>query len=264
MSASNPGRTERRAAARWAELNLPSLGQPRGSAAEQQHIQQVTRPHKPEHVGSTTGGEQLQMFMTPREIHAKYQGLDSDVMDRETWEPPTAPRTGESIQPRKPEGWEQYQTTGGHVDARYRTSGGGKAVVRPETHEQMWARKLEETMIAGRHGQHYEGAMEYGDVGEVDDPFEYLHTQGTFGSGSSGDWHPPEHEEETMHESIQRKGVLAPVHLGTFGRVGSQGKREIVGGHHRIAAATDVAPDQPIPVMHHEDIWGAKQSGRYS
>ena len=43
-----------------------------------------------------------------------------------------------------------------------------------------------------------------------------------------------------------------PVHLGT--QFGSQGKPQIVGGHHRIAAALETRPDDLIPVVHHEDI----------
>jgi hypothetical protein len=270
----DPGGFERpRISEQWANMGLPMLGQPRGSseglrggsAAEQQHIQQVTRPHKTEHVGSTTGGEQLQMFMTPREIHAKYQGLDADLMDyseqgEERFGTASASRANSSggfDSGYHYQGWGVAPT---NTRTYYQSRTGGKYRQEPETHAQMWDRKLEESQEMGKHGQH-EGHGRYDR-----DPYASAHTGGGSGGSSGGgsDWEPPEHEYESLYDSVARKGVMAPVHLGTFGGVGSQGLREIVGGHHRIAAATDVAPDQPIPVMHHEDIWGARATGKYS
>lgn len=52
----------------------------------------------------------------------------------------------------------------------------------------------------------------------------------------------------TLHESISREGVKKPVHLGWDDNRPDQ----ILGGHHRIAAAMDTAPDSVIPVLHHK------------
>ena len=65
-----------------------------------------------------------------------------------------------------------------------------------------------------------------------------------------GDWSPEAEagERESLHGSIAREGVVGPVHLGWDLGVPDQ----ILGGHHRIAAARDVAPNSVIPVLHHE------------
>jgi hypothetical protein len=49
--------------------------------------------------------------------------------------------------------------------------------------------------------------------------------------------------EDSLLSSVARNGVLAPVHLGADGQV--------YGGHHRLAAAAAVDPNQPVPVMLH-------------
>ena len=50
--------------------------------------------------------------------------------------------------------------------------------------------------------------------------------------------------------SIAQHGVIDPVHLGT--KYGTEGKPQIVGGHHRIAVSMNVNPHRLIPVVHHE------------
>jgi hypothetical protein len=54
----------------------------------------------------------------------------------------------------------------------------------------------------------------------------------------------------SLYDSIAAEGARDPVHLGTD--VGSLGKPQVVGGHHRIAAQADINPNQPMPVLHHE------------
>jgi hypothetical protein len=49
-----------------------------------------------------------------------------------------------------------------------------------------------------------------------------------------------------MHDSIREEGVKAPVSIGHDAR----GRKTIIGGHHRIAAAADIDPDRLMPVLH--------------
>jgi hypothetical protein len=65
-----------------------------------------------------------------------------------------------------------------------------------------------------------------------------------------------------LQRSIAERGVLNPVQLST-NQLGSQGKQQVVGGHHRIAAAHDVDPDMLIPVLHHTSITAAKNHPYY-
>jgi hypothetical protein len=62
---------------------------------------------------------------------------------------------------------------------------------------------------------------------------------------------------ESLHASIAREGVQSPIRLSdTFHP--ETGSLEILGGHHRLAAALDTRPDDYVPVLHHKDIWEAK------
>jgi hypothetical protein len=73
-------------------------------------------------------------------------------------------------------------------------------------------------------------------------------------------------EFTTLPESIAREGVKNPVHLSSD-QFGAMGKRVVAGGHHRIAAAHEVAPDKLIPVLHHRDVnqaFNAKHGYRYT
>jgi hypothetical protein len=50
--------------------------------------------------------------------------------------------------------------------------------------------------------------------------------------------------KRSLYDTIKREGVKEPVHLGPT---------QVTGGHHRIAAANDIAPDTLIPVVHSEE-----------
>ena len=76
-----------------------------------------------------------------------------------------------------------------------------------------------------------------------------------------------ENKASGLTENVKLNGVQFPVGLGTMTdtaaarRAGGLASRApltglpmITGGHHRIEAAFDTAPDQPIPVIHHADI----------
>jgi hypothetical protein len=284
------------------------------------------RPSQAEHVASVTGGEQmsrvgqdpaqhhrveqLKAFMTPKEIHAKWQGLDADRQDTENWEGGTWEGTY------TPKSWatgktqpEDSSNIGSHTyekaERRYRgihsgaggsdtgtirrTRGGGKYRLHDrgsgesgqEDMDEMWERKLQETKQFPPGGQH----EEYGSP----DPHKAAHSEGnTMGTYEgeatvrpgehmprSSAWNrhyarEQSHEDrrmeqddakqarrgDSMYDSIAEKGVLGPIRLGR--QLGEEGKPQIVGGHHRLAAATDIDPDRLVPVLHDESIWDAQ------
>ena len=67
----------------------------------------------------------------------------------------------------------------------------------------------------------------------------------------------------SLHQRIRDEGVLSPIHL-SYDQMGhTYGKNQIVGGHHRLAVAEDIDPDQEIPVQHWKNFHEARTSGRY-
>lgn len=62
----------------------------------------------------------------------------------------------------------------------------------------------------------------------------------------------------SLYNSIKEEGVRSPIHLGK--NIGTMGKPQVAGGHHRLGAQFDIDPDQPMPVLHHEDIQAARRS----
>jgi hypothetical protein len=206
--------------------------------------------------GTNQTGEQLKMFMTPREIHAQYQPLDADRMESpgSTYVPRGSERS--TFQGRS--GYRR--TTGGsygeytHYGSKY------KEVMEPESSEELWERKHEESYYGSDYDPHQ--------VPRATKPGTNTYRE-WMGSGSTSTV-PPTHqreslgqfgETESLGESIEKHGVKSPVRLGQT--IGSEGKREIVGGHHRLAVQTRLNPDQPVPVLHHADIFEAKSHPSY-
>ena len=274
------------------------------------------RPSTSEHVSRTTGGEQLKMFMTPKEVHAGWAPLDADR--KENWD-----EGGTYEGTYEPKSWDTGDTypsdvnnAGTHTYAvaerRYpgiqsgpggndagtirRTRGGGKyrlydrgsGNTGQESDDDLWERKVEEASSWGRTGQHGEygqrdpaKAHESGTLGSFKGQPTGLKANGG-GQVSDTAWdrhfarenaheekrheqrmaQEDAHTNETLYDSIAREGVKAPIHLGR--QVGSMGKPQIVGGHHRLAVATDVDSDKLIPVMHHETIYDAQARPDYS
>jgi len=271
----------------------------------------ATRPSQAEHVSSVHGGEQLKMFMTPKEIHAGWQALDADRRENDgdeyggTYEGTYTPKswdTGKTYPSNVNEvGSHTYEVAerrypgiqsgagGNDTGTIRRTRGGGKYrlhgrgndVSEQESDDELWDRKLRETKQFGPGGQH----EEYGSH----DPHKAAHSEGnTMGTyegeatvrpgermprSSAWDRHyarEQSHEDRrmeqddakqalrggSMYDSIAEKGVLGPIRLGR--QVGEQGKPQIVGGHHRLAAATDIDENRLVPVLHDETIWDAQ------
>jgi hypothetical protein len=170
------------------------------------------------------GGKQLKMFMSPREIMHEYQPWDADrevvgdIMDHDISD--FGPKTFNSQGEMRPHGTEDRSgpTLGAsqpwrHVDAQD-------------------ARREKRSNI--RRGI-LESDSQLWDR-KADEASEGYQSNDGYMSN--------------LTDSIAQQGVKQPVHLGT--QFGSSGKPSVVGGHHRIAGAYDVAQDMLIPVLHHE------------
>lgn len=244
---------------------------------------------------------QFQMFMTPREIRSKYQGLEGDRL--------------EAYDDRGGEMTKRPETTGGSANEMARSSArermarwhGGASQIEDykytrrhdygghaESDDELFGRKLEESQMSP--GEYNE--VHGGDITQHSAPgWETLAKRPSAPSGvrdqAEGNYDPPpgmgqdtfnermneadeymeqkqyEHEEErysgaSLYDKIAEQGVLSPIHL-SYAQLGhTYGKQQVVGGHHRLAASEDIDPDQPIPVKHWRDIYEARASGTYS
>jgi hypothetical protein len=240
---------------------------------------------------------QFQMFMTPREIRSKYQGLDADrmeVYDERMGEPTGRPETtigdanivaNTALRNR----WAQWHGGASQVEGmKYARSEGYEN----ENDDQLFARKLEESQMDPAEYREVHGggtpkeppgwdtlARRSSAPSEVGRQAAGQYSART--GQSTGSWEEAndeaqdyvmrkgeEFQEEqdygpSLHDRIREEGVQKPVHL-SYDQMGDFGKPEIVGGHHRLAAQHDIDPDQPIPVTHWKSIWEAKQSATYS
>jgi len=199
--------------------------------------------------------EQLQMFMTAREIKAGFSPAEGDRMYHGTNTfanlahiPPEVgpdPRAGEVTQrpartdrvtnkrtgisehkkARLAAGYTQEEPG---VERQYRRRTGVNLIAPRETDEQMWSRKLTEAQTPGR-GNHEQSLVEHlqsgGDVGLI-------------------------------HLGHTKNALLSPDERKTA-------KPMVAGSQHRIAAMEHINADQYLPVMHHESIVHAKFEPEY-
>jgi hypothetical protein len=214
------------------------------------------------------------MFMSSREIEAKWQPLDGDREDGymsgtrsggtltgSLYDEDRDVASGEQYRP-------QYWTPGGRdraytQDSAKKNPKGGRALSRkrvynevPETDEQLWDRKADEAYndreIPAKRGNSYT-MRSHTTGGRSNNPMGTA-TANTYEQPQGAHWR---HDDATsLGESIEREGVKSPIHLGRT--VGSMGKPEIVGGHHRMAVMRNLNPDQLMPVLHHTDIFEAR------
>lgn len=210
--------------------------------------------------------EQLKMFMSAREIEAKWQPLDGDR--KEVYGGRGETRTGGTLPesqyatdklPRKnwytPGGRDRAWTTGGEHLSRSR-------VIKEniETDEQLWDRKAEEAYdpeyspVSAKRANSF--TMRSATTGGRSNQPMGTDTANTYeqpqGAHFRHSW------DTTLGESIESVGVKYPVHLGQT--KGSQGKPQVVGGHHRMAVMRNLNPDQLMPVLHHQDLKHARSS----
>jgi hypothetical protein len=239
---------------------------------------------------------QFQMFMTPREIRSKWQALDGDR--QEAYDERAGELTNRS---QTTGGGSNFTINTGRRKELARWHGGASQVEgythertegsEMETDDQLFARKLDEAQMdpveyREVHGGETKEPPGWNTLAQRSDAPSEVKRQaaGNYsqrtGEGSNTwaerndeaqDWvmqRQQEHEEDrdygpSLHDRIRAEGVQKPVHL-SYGQLGSYGKPEIVGGHHRLAVQHDIDPDQPIPVAHWQNIWEAKQSKTYS
>lgn len=229
--------------------------------------------------------EQLKMFMSAGEIKQQYQPLDADRSDfyderegettsrtQTTWGKPNAKLTTYD----KNEGFAKYREN--TSDTHYRQYG------HSETDEQMWGRKLNESQMS---------YSDYADVhsgglGEQATPgydtlagretAPRLGTKESHAGTATWDehqYHQARYVERKQDEHREKKDwgslhttlvdAMAPggegftgfVHLGS--QFGESGKPQVVGAHHRIAAMDDIDSNRLLPVLHHKNIFQAKQ-----
>jgi hypothetical protein len=244
------------------------------------------------------GPGQMQMLMSAKEIMNQYQVLDGDRQakyDERQYQPTwrsatTGGGTNDPIRTQdRPWLERQAQQAGTNLASQTHFRGGEHE----ESDAAVWARKLDEAHMspgdyhAARYGSDYPGPEPPGYetlAGRSSAPQNPLHNpnmgMSTFRRSSSS---IEESHDMKMQSYVDRKymehdhyqnygpslvqhiresgGVESPVRLGT--ELGSQGKPQVIGGHHRIAAMSDIDPDQPMPVVHDVNIWHARQSSAY-
>lgn len=220
--------------------------------------------------------QQLKMFMSPKEITAQYQPLDADREGK------LASRAG---------AWtDRTGTTGGHTNWDYREyplRGSRPPYMRPdrevpETDDDVWSRKSQEAQMSPRdyyehlHGESprnesfdYEAAPYHASYPQVATSYRNTDTAQESFEGHEASYlerKVAEHEGNfesrfsgpSIWDSVRQSGVQNPVHLGM--QFGSQGKPQVVGGHHRIASAMETRPNDLIPVLHSPNIRAARNS----
>lgn len=195
---------------------------------------------------------QRAMFMTPREIHSRYQPLDGDR------------------HPASDNFWGDESYSGPSTGTPERILYDHEM----EDDDALWERKLDEAQMPRD-----EYLMERGEVGTGTGTFlDRLGERSSYPQQPSGTnpstsaYESWEHREEayidrkyeermetsgeSLYDSVWESGVKSPIRLGdTHGLLD---KPMMVGGHHRLAAATDLNQDKLVPVLHHRDIWEAQ------
>jgi hypothetical protein len=112
-----------------------------------------------------------------------------------------------------------------------------------------WKREVRSTTDTAGHVSHYSGSRPYGSYGGSESDEELWNRKYEEG------------EERGLHEGIEEEGgIKRPVSLGS--KKGSMGKKEIVGGHHRLAYMREQRPEDLMPVLHFQDIYEARAPSR--
>jgi hypothetical protein len=259
-------------AAQYGQQSLPGLSQP---------SKQPRRQRQPD------TGKQLPMFMSAREIKRQYQPLEGDIQS--------------TYQEREGEATNRPFTTGGHPNRPIRPNDRSAPFLkrqgtmgqtathyrdfdRPETHEELWGRKLEESHLTYDEYNEVHGGGGTGSSKRPPDIEQLWDRSSAPQRGSTGhtdthDWQMHSYLERKMDAHMQRmnsslhedishamrpggEGFKGVLHLAT-GQFGLSGKPEVAGGHHRIAIMHDIQPDRLLPVVHHEKFKDARNDPVY-
>lgn len=254
---------------RYGQQTLPGLSQP---------------PAKTQRSTPASTGEQLPMFMSQREIMEKYQPLDGDLQDH--WQPRGGEPTGRAYTtegyPNRPLNtrdrnapfMQRYSSDEMRNASHYRDWD------RPETHDEMMSRKLDESQMSyDEYSEVHSGGMEDAHRTPGYDTIMGGSSAPVYQSGHSGtyEYEADKYYGDKLNEHYQNAqggqgslyddlahdmrpggpGFTGLVHLAT-GQFGSQGKPSIAGAHHRLAALGEIAPDRLLPVIHHNSMAEAR------
>lgn len=212
-----------------------------------------------------TKGEQLKMFMSPREIMSSHQPLDADRLPVGDMRP-AGTNTAKNASFFNSQGSAQGYTGNEYQREAVRTSGGTVHAPSKEGLDDMMDRKLEESISGYRH--EYEGGDGAAQL-MVEDPRGGEFTQRSLTTAGTGNdmtvttaedgglQYTRRYSEQSLYDSVARDGVQKPVSLA-HEQFGSLGKPEIVGGHHRLASQNNIDPDALVPVLHHKTIQDAR------
>lgn len=194
--------------------------------------------------------KQLKMFMTPAEIHAEYAPLEGDR--KYTFDGPIALENNKQLYARKLAESKLSRTEYGKIHNRQ---------IRPAftaLEETPDAAQFSGDNSAQQRGKAFEAKLAAADA-------------------KSADWN------RSLYSRIEEEGVQSPLRLGLKGGDTSEDSPAVVGGHHRLAAATDIdrkrqrnardrarragteaAPVETyIPVLHDKSIGTAKRDLYY-
>jgi hypothetical protein len=219
---------------------------------------------------ATPLNNQLKMFMSPREVLSGWQPLDGDR--DEAMDPRGGDLTG---RPYTTMGATNRPNSQGDYHRPYEADPYGS---NSETDNQLWSRKLDESqMSANEYGEIHDGqgsdsfdveaALEHPNAPQYHTGHTGTHEarEDSFFAARVGSFNDRKaeagQESSSLYNSVRGGGVQSPVHLGT--QFGSQGKPQVVGGHHRIAAQNDIDQDALMPVLHHESIRAARSTPGY-
>lgn len=232
-------------------------------------------------------GEQLPMFMTAREIKTQFAPLDGDRLDVQ--EDEAFPRQGAATHRmartdgspngiRPPDPRQGQLNPKGEVMNLPRFRRGTWPEEHEETDDQLWSRKLAESKMTRR-----ERLEDQGETAATPDiPFDFSPTPVPRIRGEGSDtyferndenyyergesWQDKQREQldSTLYSHLssgQFPGVVSLGHAANVDLHGNQwgeNAKQVVGGHHRVAAMSEIAPDQLLPVEHFNTITEAQ------
>jgi hypothetical protein len=190
--------------------------------------------------------QQLPMFMSAHEITTKYQPLDAD---RE--------RTGGGSW-----GWDPMSSAVGSMPRSAMTEATPRSTHENEPDIRVYNATHHTATRGGGPGWRTGGGSLYRPRPDYEGPSETHETDTELWerkAEESADFITAGHG--SLYESVEAEGVKNPVHLSTE-QMGSFGKQQIIGGHHRIAVSLETDPHRLIPVLHQPDILTAKAEGK--
>lgn len=213
-------------------------------------VQRAQQPSSQASPQSHLNGDQLKAFMTPREIlgdrfgdpSASYQGLEGDHH--------LLPKNKANARESEKQMWGRKLDEAGLPAADYRAER-NKAVLQAGKIPAGTQGPTDSYLFKGAPApplQHPRmGTSTYEDIlYEHDDAMrEHIHHR-------IDQWTEERTRgQSSLYEHVASHGVEGPIPLQSGG-VGSLGKPQLLGGHHRVASQHHINADQFMPVVHHD------------